>query len=144
MGWVVAVLAGLVINFILRFLAGLFIEFPVEPSEVTAAVISVALLSGFLAYLVGGYAAGRMARGSGALNGAMTAVFGLIVGVIVTILWAIFGAAFAGAVAVPPANFGLAWAPLAAGLILFLVNLAGGFIGGKLGEPSDANRRLRF
>lgn len=141
LGWVVAVLAGIVINFILRFLAGVLIEFPVEPSEITAAVIIVALLSGFLAYVVGGYAAGRSARVSGGLNGAMTAVFGVIIGVISAIILAVFGIIFTEAVAVPPVNFGLAGAAIVGGLILFLVNLLGGFIGGKLGEPSGADRR---
>ncbi len=36
---------------------------------------------------------------------------------------------------VPPASFGFAGTALVAGLILFLVNLFGGFVGGKLGEP---------
>lgn len=116
-------------------------EFPVEPSEITAAVIIVALLSGFLAYVAGGYAAGRSAQVSGGLNGAMTAVFGVIVGVISAIILAIFGIIFTEAVAVPPVNFGLAGAAIVGGLILFLVNLLGGFVGGKLGKPSGADRR---
>ena len=41
-----------------------------------------------------------------------------------------------GAVALPPVGFGMAGAALIAGLVLFLVNLFGGYIGGKLGEPS--------
>lgn len=140
MGWVAAVLAGIIINVILRFLAGLFLEFPIEPLEATATIISVALLSGFLAYMVGGYVAGRLARVSGGLNGAMTAVFGLIVGIIGAIILAIFGAIIPEAVAIPPVNFGFTGAALVAGLILFLVNLIGGFIGGKLGGSSGANR----
>ncbi len=134
--WIVAVIVGIVFNFLLRILAGLFVEFPLELGEPTAAVVIVSLLSGFLAYLVGGYAAGRSARVSGGLNGAMTAVFGLIVGIVLAIILAIFDVILTGGVALPPVSFGLAGVALLAGLILFLVNLLGGYIGGKLGAPS--------
>ncbi len=136
LGWVVAVIAGIIFNLLLRILAGLFVEFPLEPAELTAAVVVVSLLSGFLAYLVGGYAAGRSARVSGGLNGAMTAVFGVILGIVLAVILAIFDVILTGGVALPPVNFGLAGAALLAGLILFLVNLLGGYIGGKLGAPS--------
>ena len=136
LGWVVAVIAGIVFNFLLRIVVGLFVEFPLEPTELTVAVVVISLLSGFLAYLIGGYAAGRSARVSGGLNGAMTAIFGVIVGIILAIILAIFNVVFTGGVALPPVNFGLAGAAVLAGLVLFLVNLLGGYIGGKLGAPS--------
>ena len=136
LGWIVAVVAGVVFSFLLRLVVGLVIEFPLDPSELTAAVVVTSLLSGFLAYLVGGFTAGRSARTSGGINGAMTAVFGVIVGIVVSIVLLIFGAIFAGAVAVPPVNFGMAGGALLAGLILFVVNLVGGYLGGLLGEPS--------
>jgi hypothetical protein len=63
LGWVVAVVAGIVINFVLRIIFGLFVEFPPSPTELTVGVIVVSLLSGFLAYLIGGYAAGRSPPG---------------------------------------------------------------------------------
>lgn len=66
----------------------------------------------------------------------MTAIFGLIVGLVVSIVLALFGAIFAGGVAMPPATFGLTGDILLTGLLLLLVNLFGGYIGGKLGEPS--------
>jgi hypothetical protein len=136
LGWVVAVVAGIVINFVLRIIFGLFVEFPPSPTELTVGVIVVSLLSGFLAYLIGGYAAGRSARVSGGLNGAMTAVFGLVLGIILAIIFVFFDLVLTGAVALPPVSFGMAGAALIAGLVLFLVNLLGGYIGGKLGEPS--------
>jgi hypothetical protein len=44
----------------------------------------------------------------------------------------------------PPANFGLAGSVLLAGLLLFLVNVFGGYVGGKLGEtPRPEVRRSR-
>ncbi len=102
LGWVVAVVAGIVINFVLRIIFGLFVEFPPSPTELTVGVIVVSLLSGFLAYLVGGYAAGRSAGVSGGLNGAMTAVFGLILGIILAVIFLFFDHVLTGAVALPP------------------------------------------
>ena len=136
LGWAVAVFAGAVISPILRVLYGLVSEPPVERGEFTAAVVVIAVISGFLGYLIGGYLAARLAGYSGGLNGAMTAVFGMVLGVILAVILAVFGLIFVEGVAMPPANFGLAGEALLAGLILFLVNLFGGFVGGKLGEPS--------
>jgi hypothetical protein len=53
----------------------------------------------------------------------------------VGLVLALLGIVFAEGVAVPPAGFGLAGAAPVAGLILFLADLFGGFVGGKLGEP---------
>ncbi len=69
LGWVVAVLAGIVISSILRLIYGFFAEPPIERGEFTAAVVVVSLLSGFLAYLMGGYAAARLAGYAGANTG---------------------------------------------------------------------------
>ncbi len=146
-GWAITVLAATVINPILRTLYGLFAEPPAERGELTAAVVVISVVSGFLSYLLGGYVAARMARYSGGKHGALTAVFGLMVGIILAIILTLFGLVFAKGTAappaglgfadvVPPASFGFAGTALVAGLILFLVDLFGGFIGGKLGEPS--------
>lgn len=134
-GWALAVLTGIVVSTILRQVYGLIAEPPVERGAFTAAVVVVSLVSGFLSYLVGGYAAARTAQYAGGRHGALTAVFGLIAGVILAIILAFFGLVFAEGVAVPPAAFGPIGAAWAAGSILFLVNLFGGFVGGKLGEP---------
>lgn len=136
LGWLVAMCAGVVVSPVLRLLYGLAVEPPLERSEFTTAIVVVSLLSGFLSHLLGGCVAGRLAGGSGGLNGAMTAVFGLILGIILAAALAVFGVVFVEAVALPPATFGLAGAALLADAILFLVNLFGGFVGGKMGEPS--------
>ncbi len=146
LGWVVAVIAGIVIGTVARQVYGLLAGPPVEGGELTATVVVISVVSGFLSYLVGGYAAARLARHSGGRHGALTAVFGLIVGVVLAVVLVFFGTVFAegmAAVAVPPSSFGPIGAAWAAGtLILFLVNLFGGFVGGQLGEPShrDAKR----
>ena len=136
LGWLVAVVAGSLISLLLGGLYGLVDEPPAEGGEITAGLVVVSLVSGFLAYLAGGFVAGWSAGYSGGLNGAMTAVFGLILGLVVGVILAVLGVTFAQGVAMPPANFGLAGGVLLAGLVLFLVNLFGGYIGGKLGEPS--------
>lgn len=136
LGWLVATVVGALISLIFGGLYGLVDEPATRGGEITAGFVVTSLVSGFLAYLAGGFVAGRSAGHSGGLNGAMTAVFGLILGVIVGAILAILGVTFAEGVAMPPANFGLAGGVLLAGLVLFLVNLFGGYVGGKLGEPS--------
>jgi len=135
-----AVLTGIVTGSILRQVFGLLADPPVEAGELTATVVVISLVSGFLSYLVGGYAAARLAGHSGGRHGALTAVFGLILGVILAVVLIFFGTVFAeglAAVAVPPSSFGPIGAAWTAGtLIVFLVDLFAGFIGGKLGEPS--------
>lgn len=142
LGWTVATLAGIVISPLLRLVYGLVSEPPVPRGELTASLVVVSLAAGFVSYLVGGYVAAKAARRSGGKHGALTAVFGLILGIVVAVFLALFGIVFAEGVALPPASFGVAERPpaLAAGLVLFLVNLFGGLIGGRLGEPSPNAR----
>ena len=138
LGWLVASAAGVLLSFAFRFLYGLIVEPPAERGEFTATIVAVSLVSGFVAYLLGGYVAGRVAGTSGGLNGAMAAVLGLAVGLVLTTVLAAFGVLFSEGVIVPPAGFGFAGAALLAGLLLFLANLMGGYVGGKLGEPPGA------
>jgi hypothetical protein len=136
LGWLVAAVAGSLISLLFGGLYGLVDGPPAEGGKITAGFVVISLVSGFPAYLAGGFVAGRSAGYSGGLNGAMTAVFGLILGLVVGAILAVFGVTFAEGVAMPPANFGLTGGVLLASLILFLVNLFGGYIGGMLGEPS--------
>lgn len=136
LGWGVAVLAGVAVSPVLRILYSLIAEPRIERGELTVALVVVSLVSGFLSYLLGGYVAARAAGRAGGKHGALTAFFGLTVGVVLTLVLAVFGLVFAEGIAVPPASFGLGRTALLAGLILFLTNLFGGFVGGKLGEPS--------
>lgn len=143
LGWAAAVLAGFAINPFLRGLYSLLAEPPLRRGDFTLAIVVVSLLSGFLAYLIGGYVAAKQARASGGTNGAMTAVFGLLVGSVLAIILTVFGMVFPEGVALPPAGFGFDDEVLLAGVFLFLVNLFGGFVGGKLGEPSPENKNYR-
>lgn len=138
LGWIVASAVGAVASPVLRFLYGLTVQPPAERGEFTATVVAISLVSGFVAFLLGGYVAGKVAGVAGGLNGAMSAVFGLVVGLVLASVLALFGVLFSEGVTVPPAGFGLAGAALLAGLVLFLVNLMAGYVGGKLGEPPRA------
>ena len=138
-GWAVAVFLGILTNIIFRQIYGLLAEPLVEAGELTATVVVLSGVSGFLSYLVGGYAAAKRAGHRGGRHGALTAVFGLIVGVVLAIVLVLFGAVLGEGVAevvVPPASVGPIGAVWAFGAILFLINLFGGLVGGKLGEPS--------
>lgn len=137
LGWVAAIVAGLVIGLVLRGIYALIATAPVDPTQAGAAALILSLLTGFLGYLVGGYVAGRMARTAGGLNGAMTAVFGLIVGIVVAVIWVFLAVLFTGGeVPRAPIGLGAAGGAFLAGLFLFLANLLGGYLGGKWGQPS--------
>jgi len=138
LGWGVAVFAGLVVSPALRLLYVSFSEPAVERGELTATLVVISLVAGFLSYLIGGYVAARAAGRSGGKHGALTAVVGLVVGLALAAVLGLFGVVFAEGVSLPPVGFGLAGAALFAGLVLFLTNLFGGFVGGKLGEPLSA------
>jgi hypothetical protein len=142
-GWLVAAVTGLVISPLLRGLYGSAAPPPIERGDFTAGLVIVSLVSGFLAYLAGGYVAAGIARRSGGLHGAMTAVFGLAVGIPLTFALAAFDAVFVEGVAAPPSSFDLnEREALLAGFLLFAANLFAGYVGGKLGElPEPGARR---
>ena len=139
LGWGVASLAGIVISPALRLAYGLFAEPPVGQGGLTGTLVVVSLVAGFLAYVIGGYVAARTAGHAGGKHGMFTALFGLVVGLVLAAIFSGFGILFAEGVAMPPVSFGFAGAALVAGLLLFLTNLFGGYVGGKLGEPSGLN-----
>lgn len=90
-GWAAAVFAGLAMTPFFRSLYALLSEPPVERDRFTASITVVSAVSGFLAYLIGGYVTARMARSAGAKNGAMTVVLGLVVGTVLAMILALFG-----------------------------------------------------
>ena len=102
MGWAVAALVGIVIFPLFRLSYGLFAEPPIERGEPTAAVVVTSLVSGFLAYLIGGYTAARLAGHSGGRHGALTAVLGLIVGIVLAVAFSFLGCCSPGAWRCPP------------------------------------------
>ena len=136
------------------FLAGLGaagaggLAFQVDLSDAEGAVEEVSLIGGilalvglFVAFLIGGWAAGRMARYDGGLNGAMTAFWMLLLIVVFAALGTWAGQeynAFAQ-MNLPDWVSGVSGdevtaAAVIGGVLGLVVMFLGGFIGGKWGE----------
>ena len=139
LGWLVAIPAGLLLSPTVRGAYDALTGASVLPGKFTAGLVIVSLVSGFLAYLFGGYVAARFARRAGGLHGAMTAILGAATGAIL----GAFGVAVAGGIPVALIGLGPGQVMASSALALFSAYLFGGYIGGKLGEPSEpAVRRL--
>jgi hypothetical protein len=148
-GWLVAILTGISGN-ALFWIAhrGLFAGTP--PEYDTTALITISLISGFVAHFAGGYVAGRRSGVAGGLNGAMVALLGTAalafsLALIPAIIIATAGAILIGGIEIPAVTGEFARGLLFALLALFLLNLAGGFSGGKLSEwePHPTRKRDR-
>lgn len=111
---------------------------PGEVSDVGIATGAGLVVAQFLAYTWGGYAAGRMSRGSGAVNGALVALLAIVVGVAVGAIAAGIGATEEvrtpfNSSQLPADGEVLSWGAglaIAALVAMFL----GGIIGGSLGS----------
>lgn len=141
LGWVVSIVASAVFGGVLGLIASAFSGSPGVLSTVAATAAS--LLAGFLAFLAGGFFAARSAGTSGGLNGAMIAVLALIMGLLPSVTFTIFSGLSGATLAVPQMSFGAAGGSLLAALILFLVNLLGGYLGGRLVERSTVGHPTR-
>lgn len=140
-GWAAAIVTGILLN--LLFEAAhtlLFGGEALDAANPTTGVVTISLLSGFLAHFAGGYVAGRRARASGGLHGVMVAILGFLfvvvaVAVISAILLATAGLFLVeGGIPFPSVTLGFAGGALLASLALLVLNLLGGFFGGKMGE----------
>ncbi len=113
----------------------------IQPSEVTTAGIGAGIglvLAQFLAYLWGGYTAGRMARGSGVLNGVLVPILALVlVAILGLIAAAVTGttpnAAATQAQQVPLPLSSLSDIGTGVGIGLLVAMLLGGALGGIMG-----------
>jgi hypothetical protein len=133
LGWLVAILAGLLLSPLLREAYDALTGASVMPGKLTSGLVIVSLVSGFLAYLFGGYVAGKFARRAGGLHGAMTAILGAATGAIL----GTFGIVVSGGILVTLIGVGFGEVTASTALALFLAYLFGGYVGGKLGEPSE-------
>jgi len=102
--------------------------------DITAAgvaVFAVLVIIQFLAYFWGGYAAGRMARGSGLANGGLVAVTGIAILLVLALVWTQAGGTTINSAVAPVGE----WSNLAsgAGIVLLLAMLLGGAFGGRMG-----------
>lgn len=135
LGWIVAVVIAFVLGAILAAIFGASNVGGVSAGE-AASVGVIGLIASFLAYVVGGYVAGSRTNTAKPLNGAMTAVLGLVIGIILSIILSIL-LLLAGGSDFPPGPVGIGGASgggFISVLIVFLVNLAGGYVGGRVAE----------
>ncbi len=132
LGWLVAIPAGLLLSPLLREAYDALTGASILPGKLTSGLVIVSLVSGFLAYLFGGYVAGKVARRAGGLHGAMTAILGAATGAVL----GAFGVAVSGGILVTLIGVGFGEVTAFTALALFLTYLFGGYVGGKLGEPS--------
>lgn len=132
-GWVAAVLVGLLIGGVLGVLYERVAGTPAE--GFAAPTLAVSLVSAFLAYLVGGFVAARLARYSGGLHGTMTAVFGFVAGAAVVAVLLFAGAGPFGTAIGTPVDPASITGLLIVGVTLLVATLAGGYVGGRRGQP---------
>jgi NAD(P)-dependent dehydrogenase (short-subunit alcohol dehydrogenase family) len=130
LGWLVALPTGLLLGPILRGAYDALTGASVMPGKFTSGLVIVSLVSGFLAYLFGGYVAGKFARRAGGLHGAMTAILGIGIGAVL----GAFGVAVSGGTLVTLIGVGFGEVTASTALALFLAYLFGGYVGGKLEE----------
>ena len=93
----------------------------------------------FLAYLAGGYVAGRMSRFDGARQGLAVWIIGLLVVVVLAVLGAVLGAKYnvlsqLNLPRIPVGEGTATTAGIIALVAVLLVTLLGAILGGKLGE----------
>lgn len=108
------------------------------------------LIAVFLAYLIGGYAAGRISLWNGAMHGALTVAWAVLLGILAFIAGATLNAQLANyfTLGIDPAAMDLA---TTGGIVLLVLSLLaallGGALGGKLGEryhkPPEGARARR-
>jgi hypothetical protein len=136
------------------FLAGLGaagvggLAFQVDTVDVEGAVEEISLIGGilalvglFMAFLVGGWAAGRMARYDGGLNGAMTAFWMVLLIVIFAALGAWIGEEYNVFAQMNLPDWVAVWssdeataAAVIGGVLGIVVMFLGGYVGGQWGE----------
>ncbi len=106
--------------------------------ETTLASLIGGLVTLFVAFVIGGWAAGRMARYDGGRNGLMTAVWAILLAAVLSALAAAFGADYdvLGSAGLPQpfSQDALTLGGIVTALIAIAAMLLGGFLGGKWGE----------
>lgn len=146
-----AILTGVLVSFgalliISALVGGVLVATGLEPDDIAGGEevevgvgIGIGVLVGqFLAYLWGGYTAGRMARGAGAANGILVPVVALVIVGVVGAIAAALGATAElgppfGATRLPiEGDYVVEWS-LAVGAGILLAMLLGGLLGGLAG-----------
>lgn len=109
-----------------------------DASELSFASLVGGLVALFIAFVIGGWAAGRIARYDGARNGLMAGVWALVLAAILSALAAIFGAEYDifRNVDLPQwfSQDALTLGGIVSAIVAIAVMLLGGLVGGKWGE----------
>lgn len=96
------------------------------------------LVAMFLAYLIGGYAAGRIARWRGAMHGATVPLWSILAGILGAIIGTTLGARYAYLNPFGNIDFGaLAGAGILSLILGLIVMFGGAMLGGTLGERGE-------
>ena len=146
-GWLTATGTALLLTALLSAIgAGVGYAQNVDPGQATANARTVGLVGAivllvviFIAYLAGGYVAGRMARFNGAKQGVGVWLWALIIAVVVAILGAIAGDRFNllanlnGIPQIPVSGGDLTTGAIITAIAVALVALAGAVLGGLAG-----------
>jgi len=110
-------------------------------AEVSTIGVLVAVVALFISFLVGGWAAGRMARYDGGVNGAMTAMWMLLLVAVFAALSAWIGEEYNVFAAMDLPDWISVWdsgeltvAAIAGGLLGIVAMFLGGWLGGRMGE----------
>ena len=106
--------------------------------DISIASLIGGLITLFIAFLIGGWAAGRMARYDGARNGLMTAVWAIVLAAALSALAAIFGGEYDVFRNVELPQFfsrdALTLGAIVSAIVAAAVMLLAGLLGGKWGE----------
>ncbi|MGJ9423686.1 hypothetical protein [Aeromicrobium sp. CF3.5] len=146
-GWIVAIgVTALLVGIVGAILAGVgsSIEVTQSDAERQAGTIGVATAIVFLvilalAYLAGGYVAGRMSRFDGARQGLGVWIIGLVVTIIAIALGAIFGSKYnvldrVNLPRIPISTDQLSWGAVIAAVVVLAATLLFAILGGILGH----------
>ena len=140
------VCSGILLAFVGLVLDPLGFTLNLEGREIDTVIVTGLVVVGFVlfaSYFLGGYVAGRLVRFDGGRNGAATVIWGVLLIVIITIFGSFLPGAFFELLqdfveaSVTPAFTGLTEIGLAGlGIIVaaILLELLGGFLGGRLGN----------
>lgn len=138
LGGIVAAAAGSI-----AFETGIDERLNATAAEVSIGSVVAGIVVLAIAFLIGGWAAGRMSRYDGGRNGLMTAVWFLVLGAVLAALgmWAGDEYNVAARVDLLPNWFGtwfdsdrVTTGAVVSGIVAIVVILVAGFLGGKLGE----------
>lgn len=136
-GMLVALSMELLLAALVVAIAGATFNFGNLTADLAVGSVIAAVAIMFVAYMVGGWAAARMARYDGLLNGMMTAVWAVLLAAITATVGAVLGDRYDlfSSIGLPSwFSEGLTTAAIISGLAALAAMLIGGAVGGLIGD----------